>query len=437
MKCRASVVMVVGLGLAWSARAQVTFTPIADLPGGAFYSRPYAISRDGATVVGESDADSDPLHEAFRWSHGVVSVLPQPAPTPDSGAGGWAFCISDVGVVAGMAAFLPELEPAIFHPTHVIALATPQDESSGLSTGGLVAGLSADARVAVGGHNSTVVFEYSRAAVWTDSVLTTLPFLEPGDNDALARGVSADGRVVVGFSGVIGGVEAYRRPFVWAESAGLRHLLDPSMYGAALGISRDGRIIVGSTSGNTPDDSRYEAFRWTELDGLVLLGGANSLALGVSDDGGVIVGAAHRDTTLDGACIWTRTSGLRLVSDILSDAGIRPIGWTFAQTRGVSGDGRTITGWGINPAGNEQGWIIRLGTTPNCPADLDDDGEISDGGNPDGGVTIEDLIYFVSAFALGDASADLDDDGTDPATPDGGVTIDDLLFFLTHFEAGC
>jgi len=29
------------------------------------------------------------------------------------------------------------------------------------------------------------------------------------------------------------------------------------------------------------------------------------------------------------------------------------------------------------------------------------------------------------------------DDGTGTGTPDGGVTIDDLLFFLAHFAAGC
>ena len=25
----------------------------------------------------------------------------------------------------------------------------------------------------------------------------------------------------------------------------------------------------------------------------------------------------------------------------------------------------------------------------------------------------------------------------DPANPDGAVTVDDLLFFLVHFEGGC
>ncbi len=71
--------------------------------------------------------------------------------------------------------------------------------------------------------------------------------------------------------------------------------------------------------------------------------------------------------------------------------------------------------------------------TPACPADVDDG---SGTGTPDGGVTIDDLIYYLSLFELGDIGADLDD-GSGTGTPDGGVTIDDLIFYLTHFEAGC
>jgi hypothetical protein len=78
--------------------------------------------------------------------------------------------------------------------------------------------------------------------------------------------------------------------------------------------------------------------------------------------------------------------------------------------------------------------LYYTGTTIPCPADLDDG---SGTGTPDGGVTIDDLVYFVSSFAQGDMGADLDDDGLDPGTPDGGVTIDDLIFFFDHFGMCC
>ncbi len=68
-----------------------------------------------------------------------------------------------------------------------------------------------------------------------------------------------------------------------------------------------------------------------------------------------------------------------------------------------------------------------------CPADLDD-GSFT--GTPDGGVTIEDLLYYLAIFEQGIWTADLDD-GSATGTPDGGVTIDDLLYFLVRFDAGC
>ncbi len=82
---------------------------------------------------------------------------------------------------------------------------------------------------------------------------------------------------------------------------------------------------------------------------------------------------------------------------------------------------------------------VFVAAVPNlaCSADLDDDGDFPNGGTPDGGITIEDLLFFLAAFDAGNVAADLDDDGLDPGSPDGGVTIDDLIFFLAHFAAGC
>jgi hypothetical protein len=73
-----------------------------------------------------------------------------------------------------------------------------------------------------------------------------------------------------------------------------------------------------------------------------------------------------------------------------------------------------------------------------CPADLDGDGAHSNGGSPDGGVDINDLLFFLTGFEAGATNVDLDNDG-EPTTgqPDGGVDISDLLFFLSRFEIGC
>jgi hypothetical protein len=98
-----------------------------------------------------------------------------------------------------------------------------------------------------------------------------------------------------------------------------------------------------------------------------------------------------------------------------------------------------LLGWGAGPSTNpllDHYTLIRVnmpGTTPNCPADLDDG---SGTGTPDGGITIDDLIYFLAQFEAGATPADLDD-GSGTGTPDGGVTIDDLVYFLTRFQGGC
>jgi hypothetical protein len=68
-----------------------------------------------------------------------------------------------------------------------------------------------------------------------------------------------------------------------------------------------------------------------------------------------------------------------------------------------------------------------------CLADMDD-GSFT--GTPDCGVTIDDLLYFLSVFEQGTLEADVDD-GSFTGTRDDGVTIDDLLYFLFRFEQGC
>ena len=71
--------------------------------------------------------------------------------------------------------------------------------------------------------------------------------------------------------------------------------------------------------------------------------------------------------------------------------------------------------------------------TVRCPADFDDG---SGTGTPDGGVGIEDLLYYLAIFDAGVVAADLDD-GSGTGTADGGVGIEDLLYFLVRYDGGC
>lgn len=64
------------------------------------------------------------------------------------------------------------------------------------------------------------------------------------------------------------------------------------------------------------------------------------------------------------------------------------------------------------------------------------DGKCAVWGEPDGAVTIDDLLYFLAIYEAGTTAADVDD-GSSTGTPDGAVTIDDLLYLLARYEAGC
>jgi hypothetical protein len=101
----------------------------------------------------------------------------------------------------------------------------------------------------------------------------------------------------------------------------------------------------------------------------------------------------------------------------------------------VQPSGDILAGGSFSQAGSVTAINLAIFSCPviACPADLDNG---SGNGVPDGGVDINDLLYFLVQFEAGAVVVDLDN-GTGTGTPDGGVDINDLLYFLVHFEAGC
>lgn len=68
-----------------------------------------------------------------------------------------------------------------------------------------------------------------------------------------------------------------------------------------------------------------------------------------------------------------------------------------------------------------------------CVADFDDG---TGTGTRDGGVTLDDLLYYLGLYEIGSVECDVDD-GSSTGTRDRGVTLDDLLYYLQRFEQGC
>jgi probable HAF family extracellular repeat protein len=215
-------------------------------------------------------------------------------------------------------------------------------------------GVSGDGSVIVGGSG---VGSVSQATRWTGSGgIEGLGYL-PGGNTSNAIGVSSDGSVIVGSSLSPQGWQ----PFRWTQADGMQPLGFFPGGSIATGISADGSTIIGESGG--------QAFRWTAVGGKQPLGlfqGAYPThSLSVSGDGSTIVGYAivgsDPELAASTAILWDSTGGIRSLRSVLvDDYGLNLDGWRLDQATGISADGSTIIGTGIDPALRYQAWVAVL-----------------------------------------------------------------------------
>lgn len=173
-----------------------------------------------------------------------------------------------------------------------------------------------------------------------------------------------------------------------------------------LGYNRTTNIMYATNGGN---DSLYRIDRSNGAATLVgpLLGPTNPNGLAFNRDNGLMYLV---DNTTDQLFLVNMNFGYATLIGPTTGGGTNLIGLLYVSNTCSSG--------------------VCHGS---CVADFDDG---SGTGNPDGGVTIEDLIYYLGIFDQGLICADVDD-GSGTGNPDGGVTIEDLLYFLTRFDLGC
>jgi uncharacterized membrane protein len=333
-------------------------------------------------------------------------------------------------------------------------------------------GISGDGLAAVG---TTAYGSTSRAFRWSQATgYQELPTF-PGYNHSAAMGVSQDGSVIAG-TAVLDNNGTNRQAFRWTQSGGMQGLGEGTN---ARTISRDGNVIIGDFGGLATN-----SFRWTQADGVEVLPALNELdpsrAYGINHDGSIIVGTSGSNTLptmwihgtptellpdnasshfsypvavndsgtvvagsgrvgLNTYCamVWTPSTGSISLADYLAANGVTiPFPLVLEHCTAVSADGTAFAGYTTSNAGagGVQGFVATIPTP--CPADLDNDGSLETGGTRDRAVTIDDLLYLLTAFESGNLAADLDN-GSGNGTRDNAVTIDDLLYFLSHFEAGC
>jgi probable HAF family extracellular repeat protein len=260
-------------------------------------------------------------------------------------------------------------------------------------------GVSGDGSVVVGFARNAVSVEAFR---WSGGTMTGLGTIQPGDSHSAAYGVSSNGEVVVGFSGpeafrweagamtglgflpnrassvayaasadgsvVVGTAEGPgAQAFRWADGvmSSLSGFSEDVLFSQAFAVSPDGAFVVGSMGGA----GGSEAFRWSdgEILGLGQIPGSISggQAHGVSADGAVVVGIFNDADFLNDAFVWTESNGIERLVDVLVANGATGLeGWELRSVRGISPDGRWITGHGQNPDGQSEAFLADLWTVP-------------------------------------------------------------------------
>jgi probable HAF family extracellular repeat protein len=273
---------------------------------------PYAVSFDGRVVVGEL---ADPFPKAaYRW-------------TAETG-------IELLG------------NPPGFANSHARAVSADGRVIVGFST-------------TEGGPDGKT---RSEAWLWTDrdgfyllgEEATNIPYA-----------VSADGRNVVGSPG-----------FRWTHSLGALQMdgIEPGLGVLPRGLSTDGRMIVGHSQ--LPPGQVGGGFRWSAEGGFELLGvlpshptHTRSEATAVSADGSVVVGnsnVAGHPYLDDRAIVWDEVHGMRELEQVLADeyglAQTHPWGLGFATA--ISADRRVVAGWSREgrARGNtpSEAWVVYL-----------------------------------------------------------------------------
>jgi probable HAF family extracellular repeat protein len=226
-----------------------------------------------------------------------------------------------------------------------------------VGAGSIAFGTSADGTVVVGQSGLL-----NKAFRWT-AASGMLPLGGPVGETVFtssASDVSAAGTVIVG--SITTSLAPLPQAFRRTNESGVIRLggLEGTNRSSAHAVSADGSTVVGGSDSNPG----RQAFRWTAQNGMVGLGDLpggtfSSTALDVSGDGTVVVGVAETNTGRE-AMFWIQTTGMVNLRSFLVSQGVNLAGWTLTSAEGISADGRTIVGTGVNPVGNQEAWVATI-----------------------------------------------------------------------------
>ena len=329
------------------------FSGLGLLPGYAS-SQASSISADGSAVAGTAST-SGGSSQAFRWtaSQGVSALGFLPGGSRSSATG-----ISADGTVVvgtGDSSGAPPTPAAAFRWSAATGVQRIDGPANSLLC--TANGVSGDGATVAG----TCLSFNNEAFRWTSATgaIGLGRFGGGSDQTSSATAIASSAAAIVG-----AGHPVLTGAVLWPATGAAIVLgkLPGDATASALAVSRDGTVVVGVSTDN---DGNARAFRWTQATGLSALAGAGgtvagSFASAVSGDGRVIVGWIAGSTG-EAAMIWDADHGLRLLENALaSDYGTAAAGWRLSRATAISDDGRAIAGYGMDPQGRMQAWIVKL-----------------------------------------------------------------------------
>ena len=362
----------------------------------------FAVSADGNTVVGSAEQANLSVQAVRFNTDGSTSALPavdlSNGTTYNSFARGGN---SDGTVIVGFGKVGPK-DRAIYWSA---SKATPLPGISGSSIDKAFSydrayGVSADGKVIVG--YSWVLNDFLRAKAWKfDGGSHQMVDLFGGSSaaydtaSAVAYAASADGAVLVGWSNY---QNATNQAVVWSGSNYSTFSAIANTLGGtesqAYGVSGDGSVVVGyAATSNTNAAAGTRAFRtaggtMTSLG--VLPGDDRSVAYGISLDGKVIIGySAIGNAPIDQKAFrWTQATGMQTIEDWLRSYSVAVTGQITQTAYSTSSDGSVVVG----RTNDNKAFIARVTGNPTTP------------GTPGSGMIVLDSAFYASLSNPGEVT---------------------------------
>jgi uncharacterized membrane protein len=401
----ARVPLVLSVVAAAPAAAQLSFQPLGFAPGRPS-SRAQAISADGGTIVGDEEASLSSRAWYWRPATGMTLI-----------GGTRARSVSPDGdVIVG-------LQGGTGGTSFRYRVSTNTNFVLPFLGGyGLEAfGASADGTTIVG---KVWAVHSDFPQIWREGQgFSGLPYA-PNTDSGYAYATTPDGSVVVG--DMYAFVNSSGTAFRWtsAGTVALGTLTGGQGRSGALAVSPDGSVIVGYSSSAT----FRSPFRWVQGQGMQELGmpagATDGRALALNPDGSVVAGFYWANNA-DHAFIWDQAHGTRDLQLVLEQQGSSGelLQWSLQRATGVSADGRSIAGYGIDPQGRTQAFLARIGLP--CYANCD-------ASTTPPVLNVLDFNCFINRFIAGDSWANCDDSTGPPI-----LNVVDFMCFLARFTEGC